>query len=434
MFSKIITILLISFFFVAYSQQPQWRLAKGSEGIAIYDLDFYRPNPDTMYAKGSKWMMSTDKGETWTERYSWSAYGMLKVHPSNSKIIYENEQSSGTSSNDFYITHLDTGATKIFSGRGIPSFALAVDYKDKQTVYVGVADFLLKTKEGYPDKEVTPPGGRVLNIAIAPSNDSILVAVCEGDVYKSNDKGISWTSIRYGGVPLYPAIHPTNPEIIAVSYRSYGAEPRGIQLTTDGGMTWLPRYNGIDTTTPNNDTPFYVGRVMFNEQYPYEMYALVSGKGLFYSDDMGSNWISFNDGMPPKIGITSLVIDTINNRIYAGMYTLDSSVNGVYIYDFKSMSAKDDPLSIPKEFQLLQNYPNPFNPTTIITYILPARVFVLLTVYDILGRKITILIESVQNEGEHQVNFNASSLPSGVYLYRLQAGEHISVKKMIIQK
>lgn len=281
MFSKSITILLISFSFVAHSQQPQWRLAKGSEGVAIYDIDFYRPNPDTMYAKGSKWLMSTDNGETWTERYSWSMYGTLRIHPLNSKIIYENEQSSGTSSNDFYITHLDTGATKIFSGRGIPSFALAVDYIDKQTVYVGVADFLLRTKEGYPDKEVTPPGGRVLNIAIAPSNDSILVAVCEGDVYKSTDKGMSWSSIRFGGVPLYPAIHPTNPNIIAVSYKSYGAEPRGIQLTTDGGITWQSRYNGIDTTTPNNDTPFRVNKITFDEQNPNNIYSAVLVKEYF---------------------------------------------------------------------------------------------------------------------------------------------------------
>ena len=431
--NKTILFFLFVLTLVAYSQQPQWRLAKGSQGIAIYDLDFYRPNPDTMYAKGNKLLLSTDKGETWTEWSSWSMYGTLRVHPSNSKIIYENEQSSGTSSNDFYITHLDTGATKIFSGRGIPSFALAVDYMDKQTVYVGVADFLLKTKEGYPDKEVTPPGGRVLNIAIAPSNDSILVAVCEGDVYKSTDKGISWTSIRFGGVPLYPAIHPTNPNIIAVSYQSYGAEPRGIQLTTDGGMTWQPRYNGIDTTTPNNDTPFRVSTIVFDEKNPSRLYS-VSRKGIYYSTDTGSNWVEFNVGLPPKIGITAIVIDSINNRIYAGMYTLDSSINGVYIYDFKPMSVEDDPLAAPSEFRLYQNYPNPFNPTTTITYMLPTRVFVVLTVYDILGRKITTLIESVQDAGEHQINFHASSLPSGVYLYRLQAGDFISMRKMVLQK
>lgn len=421
---------------LTFSQQPQWRLAKGSEGIAIYDLDFSRPNPE-MYAKGSKWLMSRDKGETWTERYPWNALGRLRVHPANSKIIYENESSSATSSNDFYITNIDTGARMIFSGRGIPSFALAVDYMDKQTVYVGVADFLLRTTQGYKDvKNITPPGGRALDITIAPSNDSILVAVCEGEVYKSVDKGITWTSIRYGGVPLCAAVNPANPDIVAIGYKSYGAEPRGIQITTDGGVTWQVRYNGIDTT---DLAPFSVNQIFFNPKISEDLYVSISStssssQGIYRSNDLGLNWFTFNTGLPMKPGITTIVLDTLNDRLYAGMYTLNQSINGVYIYDGKPTGVKEDKTQLITTFSLRQNYPNPFNPTTMISYQIAVSGRVALKVYDILGREVATLVDGYEPAGAHAAEFNGSNLSSGIYFYRLTSDRFTDVKKMVLQK
>lgn len=152
---------------------------------------------------------------------------------------------------------------------------------------------------------------------------------------------------------------------------------------------------------------------------------------------MGVNWISFNNGLPNNIRVTTIAIDTLNKRIYAGMYTLDSSINGIYIYDFKPMLAEDDLQSIPSEFRLCQNYPNPFNPTTTITYMLPARVFVVLTVYDILGRKITTLVESVQDAGEHHINIQCLSTterrvsvsPAGGKTFKCEKNDFTKIKK-----
>jgi len=90
---------------------------------------------------------------------------------------------------------------------------------------------------------------------------------------------------------------------------------------------------------------------------------------------------------------------------------------------------------IPKIFSLSQNYPNPFNPSTTIIYQLPKATNVSLIVYDVLGRKVTTLVNKKQNAGYYKVNFDASSLSSGFYLYRIATdGGFIQTKKMLLLK
>ncbi len=88
----------------------------------------------------------------------------------------------------------------------------------------------------------------------------------------------------------------------------------------------------------------------------------------------------------------------------------------------------------PEKFSLRQNYPNPFNPSTDIHYTLPARNLVLLTVYDLLGRHVKILVDSFEEAGEKQVRFDGSGLASGVYFYRLQSGKFVETKKMVLMR
>lgn len=88
----------------------------------------------------------------------------------------------------------------------------------------------------------------------------------------------------------------------------------------------------------------------------------------------------------------------------------------------------------PRQIELLQNYPNPFNPSTRITYELPQSEFVIMKVYDILGKEVTTLVNEYRTQGTHHVNFDANNLSGGVYLYRLQAGKHVQTKKMILSR
>jgi len=89
---------------------------------------------------------------------------------------------------------------------------------------------------------------------------------------------------------------------------------------------------------------------------------------------------------------------------------------------------------LPEGFALSQNYPNPFNPSTIIRFALPERAFVELKVFNVLGQEITVLARGEFEAGNYQVYFDAASLPSGTYFYRLRAGKIVLTQKMVLSK
>jgi hypothetical protein len=90
--------------------------------------------------------------------------------------------------------------------------------------------------------------------------------------------------------------------------------------------------------------------------------------------------------------------------------------------------------AIPTDFSLSQNYPNPFNPTTVITVGLPRDASVSLVVYSTLGQKVAQLLDCSMTAGYYDVVFDASQLASGLYLYRLKAGDYVATKKMLVTK
>ena len=94
----------------------------------------------------------------------------------------------------------------------------------------------------------------------------------------------------------------------------------------------------------------------------------------------------------------------------------------------------EDNLSTPTLANLYQNYPNPFNPTTRINYEIPERSFITLKVYDVLGNEVAALVNEDRSIGNYTIEFDATTLPSGIYFYRLQAGSFVETKKMILMK
>ncbi|MCK5086317.1 MAG: T9SS type A sorting domain-containing protein [Melioribacteraceae bacterium] len=105
------------------------------------------------------------------------------------------------------------------------------------------------------------------------------------------------------------------------------------------------------------------------------------------------------------------------------LYWFDAVVIGV-----------DDKTTLPESYSLAQNYPNPFNPTTMITYAIPEKANVTLTVYNLLGQEVATLVNEVKNVGTYEVNFKANQLTTGVYFYTIQAGQFTSTKKMMLIK
>ena len=95
-----------------------------------------------------------------------------------------------------------------------------------------------------------------------------------------------------------------------------------------------------------------------------------------------------------------------------------------------SVSSNGD--NLPSTYSLAQNFPNPFNPSTSIKYELPRTLHVNLSVYDMLGRQVLVLVNEKKDAGIHEVHFNATNLASGVYFYRIQAGSYVETRKLCL--
>ena len=89
---------------------------------------------------------------------------------------------------------------------------------------------------------------------------------------------------------------------------------------------------------------------------------------------------------------------------------------------------------LPDEFELSQNYPNPFNPSTLIKYSIPESGFIKLSVYNLIGEEVSVLVNETLSAGYYNIAFNAANLPSGIYFYRLQTLNFTKTKKMILLK
>lgn len=107
--------------------------------------------------------------------------------------------------------------------------------------------------------------------------------------------------------------------------------------------------------------------------------------------------------------------------------------NAIFIRKSDASSIGEDN-SLPTKFALSQNYPNPFNPTTNIEYFVSSKSFVTLKIYDMLGREIEILTNDVKEPGKYSVQWNAGNYSSGIYYYKMEAGDFRSVKKMLLIK
>ena len=128
-----------------------------------------------------------------------------------------------------------------------------------------------------------------------------------------------------------------------------------------------------------------------------------------------------------------------NNYIYPDKNLKD----GKYSYrlkqiDFDGTSTFSNIVSVGvntvKSFALYQNFPNPFNPATTISWQSPVGSRQTLKVYNVLGKEVAVLINEYKPAGKYQIEFNSSSLPSGVYFYRLQAGNFTQIKRMVLLK
>jgi hypothetical protein len=165
--------------------------------------------------------------------------------------------------------------------------------------------------------------------------------------------------------------------------------------------------------------------------------AVISGSGLKLSGGelthssaityVSPKTISFSYTAPSSAG-TDTLYATID-RGYSGQWAWTPN-KGIKVYTLAGISNTE----IPVKFYLSQNYPNPFNPVTRINYGIAKPSNVKISIYNLLGKEVASLVNEFQQAGNYFVNFDASKLSTGVYYYRMEAGEFTEVKKMTLVK
>jgi endonuclease/exonuclease/phosphatase family metal-dependent hydrolase len=153
----------------------------------------------------------------------------------------------------------------------------------------------------------------------------------------------------------------------------------------------------------------------------------VNSPGRYFA--LGNDGNHFNDSLN-QLPNNSAPLAVINGIHYASDHI---PVIGTYMMTGTS-GVVTQTSQVASNFNLSQNYPNPFNPTTTINFDLPVSAFVSLIVYDMNGKQIMNLVNANKTSGKFSVNVDASALPSGTYFYRLQAGNFVSMKKMVLLK
>jgi hypothetical protein len=130
----------------------------------------------------------------------------------------------------------------------------------------------------------------------------------------------------------------------------------------------------------------------------------------------------------------SVAISSNGGTVIEGGLDDNSNIGAVWVFVNPSIGITPISSEVPKSFSLSQNYPNPFNPNTVIKFQVTGYRFIKLSVYDILGKEVSTLVNEQLHPGTYEVNFDGTNLPSGVYFYNLSAGDYTETKKMILIK
>jgi len=176
-----------------------------------------------------------------------------------------------------------------------------------------------------------------------------------------------------------------------------------------------------------------IGHVTVPNTQPSSQMSL-SGHYLYVSVD-STVVVDITDITAPHIVASANVGMDLSNEPYSDYLFVCTANPGVAILRNSLITGVTERQNrIPDAFSLAQNYPNPFNPTTTIVYTLPRAEHVSLAIYDLIGRRVTSLVDAREMAGEHEVEWNASRLSSGVYFYMLSAGNQIATRKALILK
>lgn len=403
---------------------------KSTDGGATWDTGTFAQGGDKQWMAIDK-TSGIGKGNIyafWTQNFSACPPNFF-TRSSNNGLSYENCISIPGS--PFWGT-LDVGpeGDLFVTGVGPSDFLLAKSSNAQDSSQAIVWDYSMSVSLGGDIASFNPnspnPGGLLGQTWVAVDN--------------------SLTATR-GNIYLVGSVEPfLSPDPLDVMFTS----------SNDGGMTWSPpvrinddpgtaawQWFGTLSVAPNGRID-----VIWLDTRDDPTGGVMSSLYYSFSTDAGVTWtpnLRLSDAFNPRIGWPQQnkmgdyfhMVSLGDEAHLAWANTLNGEQDVYYTRITPLVGVADQPAgnTAPREFSLAQNYPNPFNPTTTISYSLPSAVRVTLRVYDVLGQEVRTLVNELQGAGAHQAEWDGRSnsgnaLPSGIYVYRINAGTFTATRQM----
>lgn len=454
---------VISLLFMYADAGPgSWTVSLNNAG-QIWGIAVAPSNPQIIYAASNSTGMwkSTNGGLNWVQVNSGLSNLILQcvaVSPTNANVVMCGSTNTGTNPGVYRSTDGGTSWNRVVTGiteTNINIQAIAIDPVNPNTAYCTVFDGVVNSTNGiYKTTDggtlwvpITSGIGTIknfLSLAINPLNPNILYAGTSFDpatstgpakLYKSVNGGTSWSDMSTGLPSLSTDVKPIRQISISRSDTSVVLLGQfintdtlggGMYVTINGGALWQKRNNGLPVAVglltrscmirPGSSNDFFVG--LGN--------ATNTNIGVFRSTDQGLSWQSFNNGaMINTYTVRGLDFRAgADSTLFAGVAHPTVVVGqGVFEYTIPLVGFVGEPVN-PVTFRLDQNFPNPFNPVTKIFFeLVKPGLKVNLSVYDINGRLVTVLLDEISHAANRQVEFNSAGLSSGVYFYKIRVVE-----------
>ncbi|MDQ3020877.1 MAG: YCF48-related protein [Bacteroidota bacterium] len=409
-----------------------WEAKPGASGNFLgNNLSLHPTDNNTVFiAFGNKVYRSMDKGDVWSQ--------------------VGNSIPSGNTPHSFFVSPLDTNIWLVATEGSPDQIYRTTDY-GLSWVSVMQRNF---SNYGQP-LEMDQNNPRVFYFA--PDN---------GGFYKSADNGATFTEISNS----YPFRSPCdilvqwdNSSVIFLADGITSSGQAKLFKSRDGGLNWANVHTTSSSEIPSMCNTVFDSRIVWATEW--------GGSNIYKSTNSGDSFVTHhNTGFSgwgsdichedPSVMITgswgsratlSLDAGETWTEISSGLsghgggiiipdkgYVLAHQGSNIYklkvTYSVITSVNENTISSIPQKFELSQNYPNPFNPTTRIVYNLPKSGNVVLKVYNELGKEVNTLVNDYKNAGSYEITFDASSLSSGIYFYKLQSDGLIATKKMLLVK
>ena len=437
-------------------------LGTGYTGADIHKVAVFDGNSQTILANGrSGPFKSTNGGTSWNGvafgNANYPEWYSAVYNPSDSSIIFLTDEHQGVilksidGGNNWTLVfrHPSAEASNVNTRFGAKEIIIAKS--NPQIMYAG---FTSQGFYGDPENDVFPnnygvykstDGGdswfaannglentnlNILSIKVSSTNENMLYVGTRGSgIFKSTDGAGTWTNIT-STIPdnfIHALdISKSNSNIVFAATKS-----KGVFKSTDGGTSWV---QVLDESTGNsNYSSKLLMDIAVDPSNPDDVVIADFHSGIYRTTDGGSTWSLFNNGLSTR-AVGTLSFSSDGSFVYAG-----TKGEGVFRYQFSATGVANELHIQPDKYVLGDAYPNPFNPSAIITYSIPEESSVNLTIYDLLGKEIRVLVNTKNNRGTFKVSWDGTNnigqkVASGTYLYRIKAGDFSQTKKIVLMK